>query len=238
MALAVRSDMTRTARLTSGLLLTSLITFGAGTTAAAQVRAQSSEQAREAEERSVLARAEAGTEKGRLRLFLDDAALSPMLSARLAFSAALDQRTDTPAEWDDGAKGLGKRVAGRAALNAAQAGVHHATAAVLRLDPRGDQTRCGCRHPMRRTAHALARTFVTRDARGRSVANVPLFAGAFGGAFVAAAWYPPSYRPNHEGVRVASLTIVAHAGANVAREFGPELRRLVPRRGKPGTTSD
>jgi hypothetical protein len=219
--------MTRTARLGSGLLLTSLITFGAGTDATAQVRSQSSEQAREAEERSVLARA-AESEKSRLRMFLDDAALSPMLPARLAFSAAVDQRADTPAEWDEGAKGFGKRMAGRAALNATQAGVHHATAALLRLDPRGDQTRCGCRHPLRRTAHALARTFATHDARGRSVPNVPLFAGAFGGALVASVWYPPSYRPNHEAVRVASLTIVAHAGANVAREFAPELKRLIP----------
>jgi hypothetical protein len=169
-------------------------------------------------------------DRGRLRLFLDDAALSPTLPARLAFSAALDHRDRSPSEWGSDAKGLGRRVAARAGLNAAQAGVQHATAALLHLDPRGDQQPCRCGHPLRRTGAALARTFVTRDTRGRLVPNVPLVVGAYGGAMVATAWYPPSYRPGREGVRVASLTIVAQAGANVFREFAPELKRLVPGR--------
>jgi hypothetical protein len=170
--------------------------------------------------------------KTRVRLFLDDAALSPTLPARLAFSAALDQRGDEPDEWGGGASGYGKRLAGRAALNAAQAGVQHATAALLRLDPRGDRQRCDCGHPLRRTAHALARTFVTRDDRGRLVPNVPLVAGAYGGALAATAWYPPSYRADREALRVASLTIVGQAGVNVFREFAPELKRLTPGRRK------
>ena len=220
--------MVQAVRLGRGLLLTFFLTFASGAPVVAQEVVGSTGQDRSAREREVATRAAADDEKGRLRLFLEDAALSPTLSARLAFSAALDQRADAPIEWGSGAAGFGRRIAGRAGLNAAQAGVHHATAAVLRLDPRGDQTRCACRHPMRRTAHALARTFVTRDARGRSVPNVPLFAGAYGGALVATAWYPASYRANREGVRVASLTIVGHAGANVLREFGPELKRLIP----------
>jgi hypothetical protein len=169
-------------------------------------------------------------EPSRLRLFLDDAALSPTLPARLAFSAALDHRRDAPFEWNGDGRGFARRVAARAGLNAAQAGVHHATAALLRVDPRGDQQGCRCGHPLRRTGAALARTFVTRDARGRLVPNVPLVAGAYGGAMLATAWYPPSYRPGREGMRVASLTIVAQAGANVFREFAPELKRLVPGR--------
>jgi hypothetical protein len=170
---------------------------------------------------------------GRLRLFLEDAALSPTLSARLAFSAALDQHSREPHEWGRGADGFGRRLAARAGLNAAQTGVHHATAALLRVDPRGDTVSCHCGHPLRRTGAALARTFATRDARGRLVPNVPLAAGAYGGAWLAAAWYPDSYRPSREGVRVASLTVVAQAGANVAREFAPELKRLIPgRRGR------
>jgi hypothetical protein len=168
----------------------------------------------------------------RLRLFLDDAALSPTLSARIAFSAALDQRSNEPGEWGRGADGFGRRLAARAGLNAAQASVHHAAAAALRLDPRGDTASCRCGNPLRRTTAALARTFVTRDERGRLVPNVPLVAGAYGGAWIASAWYPPSYRADREAVRVASLSIVAQAGANVFREFAPELKRMVPRRSK------
>ncbi len=166
----------------------------------------------------------------RMRLFLDDTVLSPTLAPRVAFSAALDQRSDSPSEWGDGAAGFGRRMAARTALTLSQSGVQHGTAALLRLDPRGDQTRSTSRHPLRRTAHALARTFVTRDTRGRSVPNVPLFAGAFGGALASRAWYPDRDGPGHEAVRVASLTIAAQAGVNVFREFSPELKRLIPGR--------
>lgn len=165
---------------------------------------------------------------GRLRLFLDETVLSPTLGPRLAFSAALDQAQRHPDEWEADAAGFGRRVAARTGLVVAQAGVQHATAALMRVDPRGERQRCACAHPLRRTMHALKQTFVTRDERGRLVPNVPLVAGATGGALLATAWYPPSYRPHHEAVKVASLTIVAQAGANVAREFAPELERLVP----------
>jgi hypothetical protein len=174
-------------------------------------------------------------ERSRLRLFLDDAVLSPTLAPRLAFSAALDQRSHHPIEWGSSAPDFGRRVAARAGLNAAQASVHHGTAAMLRLEARNPVGRCNCGHPLRRTAHALARTFTTRDNRGRLVPNVPLVAGAYGGALIATAWYPPSYRADREALRVASLTIVAEAGSNVFREFTPELKRLLPGRSETRT---
>jgi hypothetical protein len=121
---------------------------------------------------------------GRVRLFLDDTVLSPTLAPRLAFSAGLDQRDDAPAAWGGGPGGFGKRMAARAGLALAQSGVQHATAAALGLDPRGDQSRCGCTNPLRRATYALTRTFYTRDGRGRAVPNVPLVAGAAGGAFL------------------------------------------------------
>ena len=63
---------------------------------------------------------------GRMRLFLDDSVLSPTLAPRLAFSAALDQRDDSPSAWGDGPGGYGKRVAGRAGLAMSQIAVQHA----------------------------------------------------------------------------------------------------------------
>jgi hypothetical protein len=176
-------------------------------------------------------RAQERTEsRGRLRLFLDDSVLSPTLAPRLAFSAALDHRERAPQAWGTGADGYGKRMAARAGLALSQAGVQHGTAALLRLDPRGDQSRCGCTHPMRRLSHALTRTFVTRDRRGRAVPNVPLVAGAAGGAMIARAWYPRSDGPGRDAARLAAMSVAGQAGANVAKEFAPELKRLIPRR--------
>ena len=76
----------------------------------------------------------------------------------------------------------------------------------------------------------MTRTFFTRDARGRSVPNVPLVVGAAGGAAIARAWYPRQDGPGRDAAKLAALTVVAQAGANVFREFAPEMKRLLPRR--------
>ncbi len=172
-----------------------------------------------------------GTENPRrLRLFLDDTVLSPTFAPRLAFSTALDHRERAPQAWGKGADGYGKRMAARAGLALSQAGVQHGTAALLGLDPRGDQSRCVCTHPMRRLSHAVTRTFVTRDRRGRAVPNVPLVAGAAGGAMISRAWYPRNEGPGRDAARMAAMSVVGQAGANVFKEFAPELKRLIPRR--------
>lgn len=167
---------------------------------------------------------------GRLRLFLDDTVLSPTLAPRLAFGAALDHRDGDRRAWGTGADAYGKRMAARAGLVLSQAAIQHATAAAMGLDPRGDRTRCGCTHPLRRMTHALTRTVYTRDRHGRAVPNVPLVAGAAGGAMVARAWYPRDEHPGRDAARFAAMAVVGQAGANLFKEFAPELKRLIPRR--------
>jgi hypothetical protein len=200
------------------------------TLAAAPAWAQEPEPTLRTQDRVTVRAEETTASRTRRRLFLDDTILSPTLPARVAFSAALDHRDAAPGVWGNGASGYGKRAAARAGLVLSQAGVHHATAAALDFDPRGDRSRCACRHPLRRAGHAMARTFVTRDRRGRAVPNVPLIAGAAGGAMIARAWYPQSDGPGHDAVRLAAMTVVGRAGANLFREFAPDLQRLVRRR--------
>jgi hypothetical protein len=196
--------------------------------AAAPVHAQ--ESPLRAEDSATVRGQEVTESPGRLRLFLDDTVLSPTLAPRLAFSAAMDHRDGAERAWGTGADAYGKRMAARAGLVLTQAAVQHGTAAVLGLDPRGEQTRCGCTNPMKRAGHALARTFYTRDRRGRAVPNVPLFAGAAGGAAIARAWYPRDEGPGPDAARFAAMSVVGQAGANVFREFAPELKRMIPRR--------
>jgi len=167
---------------------------------------------------------------GRLRLFLDDTVLSKTLVPRLAFSAAMDQRDGASRAWGTGADAYGKRMAARAGLALSQAAVQHGTAAMLGLDPRGDQSRCGCTSKLRRASHALTRTLFTRDRHGRAVPNVPLVAGAAGGALIARAWYPADERPGRDAARFAAVSVLGQAGVNVFKEFSPELKRLIPKR--------
>ena len=59
---------------------------------------------------------------------------------------------------------------------------------------------------------------------------MPLVAGAAGGAMIARAWYPRDDGPGRDAARFAAMTVVGQAGANVFKEFAPELKRLIPRR--------
>jgi hypothetical protein len=129
-------------------------------------------------------------------------------------------------------------MAARAGLALSQAAVQHGTAAALGLDPRGDQSRCACTHPLRRVGHALKRTFYTRDRRGRAVPNVPLVAGAAGGAMIARAWYPPDEGPGRDAARFAAMAVIGQAGTNVLKEFAPELKRLIPGRKRPAPRNE
>jgi hypothetical protein len=198
--------------------------------AAAPAWAQEPEPRLRTQDREAVETLEVVESPTRLRLFLDDTILSPTLTPRLAFSAALDHRNAAPSAWGTGGSAYGKRLAARAGLVLSQAGVHHATAAALDLDPRGDQSRCGCTNPLRRAGHALARTFVTRDRRGRAVPNVPLVVGAAGGALIARTWYPRRDGPGRDAAQLATLTVVGQAGANLFREFTPDLKRLIRRK--------
>jgi len=57
-----------------------------------------------------------------------------------------------------------------------------------------------------------------------------LFAGAAGGAMIARSWYPRNEGPGRDAARVAAMSVVGQAGANVFREFAPDLKRLVSRK--------
>jgi hypothetical protein len=206
--------------------------------AAAPARAQESDRPLRAEDSATVRGEEVREDRGRLRLFLDDTVLSPTLVPRLAYSAAKDHRDGAQHTWGTGADAYGKRMAARAGLVLSQAAVQHGTAAALGLDPRGDQTRCACTHPLRRAGHALKRTFFTRDRRGRAVPNVPLVAGAAGGAMIARAWYPPDEGPGRDAARFAAMAVIGQAGANVFKEFAPELKRLIPGRKRPSPRNE
>jgi hypothetical protein len=183
-----------------------------------------------AEDSATVRGREVSESPGRLRLFLDDTVLSKTLAPRVAFIAAIDQLDGADRAWGTGADAYGQRMAARAGLVLSQAAVQHGTAALFGLDPRGDQSPCGCTSKLRRATHALTRTFYTRDRHGRAVPNVPLVAGAAGGAMIAGAWYPSDERPNHDAARYAAFAVVGQAGVSVLKEFTPELKRLIPKR--------
>ena len=160
----------------------------------------------------------------RLRDFLDRAILSPGPYALALGGAVIDEMSSLPEEWT-GSSGFARRNAARLGSGLASDVIGHSVAAVIghriAYDP------CGCAGGWPRTKHALSRGFVTRDEDGHRVAHASLFIAKFGAAGVAAAWYPKSYTGS-DVVREGFVGIGVHAALNIAREFAPELVRLMP----------
>ena len=149
--------------------------------------------------------------------------MSPGPYALALGAGILDEIAGFPEEWT-GSKGFSQRVLARVGSGLASDGIGHGAAAILRHRVRYEP--CGCAGPLRRTAHALARGFVTRHENGDTVMHSSLVIAKFGAAGVQNAWYPASYT-GEDVVREGLVGIGVSAALNVAREFSPEQLRLI-----------
>jgi hypothetical protein len=166
--------------------------------------------------------------RGRFDDFVRSAVLSPAPYLLAVGGGAIDQLADFPDEWR-GAGGFGRRTLARAGGGFASDVVGHTAGALLRH--RVLYESCGCSGAWRRTGHALSRGFVTRTAGGGLSPHVSLFAAKAAAAGLGHVWYPKSYT-GRDAVREAVAGVGASAALNIAREFGPELMRiLLPRAG-------
>jgi hypothetical protein len=141
--------------------------------------------------------------------------------------AGVLQGLDIPDEWGQGSRGLGRRYAAVTGSNAVRNMFAFALKASLKQDPRyfrSDQTA-----KTARTRHALLTVFRGRTDRGRSTIAVWRLGSAFGAAFLADAWQPPSRAgPGHALLR-GSVTLAADAGWCVFAEFWPDIKRKLGR---------
>lgn len=160
----------------------------------------------------------------RRREYLREAFLSPGAFFRVMGPAAGGQKGNEPPEWGQGAGAFGKRVAARFAEAQLQTALYHGSAAAA-----GYQTgyrRCGCEGGFRRLGYALSRPFITRNARGASVPNLPLLGSYYSANMISTYWYPDRYRPLKDGLQSGHVQVGISMGFNVIREFGPEFRKL------------
>jgi hypothetical protein len=139
-------------------------------------------------------------------------------------AALLDQLGNYPEEWQ-GSSGFPKRLAGRYGFGFTSDAVGHSAAALFHHRVRYEP--CSCAGGWRRTFHALGRGFVTRHDEGHLTLHTSIFIAKFSAAGIANAWYPASYTGG-DMLREGVLGVGINAALNIAREFGPELMRLVP----------
>jgi hypothetical protein len=78
--------------------------------------------------------------------------------------------------------------------------------------------------------YAGSRAFVGRTDFGTSTFNTPIVAGAFLSSAIANAYYPERERTLAFTLRSGGLNIGSAIGANLGREFWPDIKKLLLRK--------
>jgi hypothetical protein len=164
------------------------------------------------------------TAEQRKRIYLTETLTRPGDYFKRAFAAGIDQARGSPYQWDDGWGGYGERFASREGQFIASNSLAALANAGLGYDPRYDQCRCSGFWP--RTKHAIWRNFVTYDSSEQHLRpQLGLYAGAFSGGVISAAWKPAPRNAVTEGTRAALEQGGYGALLNIFIEFAGEINK-------------
>jgi hypothetical protein len=143
--------------------------------------------------------------------------VGPSSFAGSAVKAGIDQWTDHPEEWEQGASGYGRRFASDFGRNAIQQTVVYGLDSALGLDTKFRRsTRKGF---FPRMTDALAENVTSRNKSGKRVISVPRLSGVYLSRIIQTeAWYPERYSYK-DGLRSGTHSLAIGFGINLLREF-------------------
>jgi len=150
-------------------------------------------------------------------------AFRPVRWAGWAAGAGIAQWRDIPEEWEQGMSGLGKRYAAALAFTGTRNAMIATGNVLLQVEPRYQRSLSAS--PKARVGHAVKWTFLSHRDDGRALPALPRFASAYGAAFTARAWLPPSRGGVDQALTRGSVIIGLDVVNNLLAEFGPDLFR-------------
>jgi hypothetical protein len=142
---------------------------------------------------------------------------------------ASDHLRNFPGEWGRGVPGLAKRFGNQYGQFVLSESIEAAVAALHKEDPRYFYSKdVGAGH---RLLHAMATTWVNRkaDGSGNTIA-LSRITGNYGAWAVASRWNPQSEQGIGAFVFWGSVGMATKMGANVMREFWPDVKRKFSRK--------
>jgi hypothetical protein len=149
--------------------------------------------------------------------------INPLSFARCAFSAGIDQLSDKPSEWEQGASGYGKRFANILGQYSIQRTVTYGLSSTLREDNRYFNS--GKQGFWSRTGYALSSGILARHDDGTRQFSISQVGGVAAGAFLARTWLPPSQHSAGDAAVSFGITMGSNIGLGVMKEFLPDLVR-------------
>ena len=143
--------------------------------------------------------------------------VGPTRLAWTAASSGINQWTNSPEEWGQGAKGYGRRFASALGENAINQTVTYGLDSAMGLDTGFKRSKREGFFP--RLKDALLQNVTSRTRNGNRVISVPRLAGVYTGALVSRqTWYPERYNYK-DGLRSGTKNLLTGFGINLVREF-------------------
>jgi hypothetical protein len=168
------------------------------------------------------------TENEKFKNYVFDA-VGPYPFLAAGFAAGINQLNNTPPEWNQGAKGYGRRFGSDFGIAFTSTTTRYALSEAFKEDTL--YYRCECRGVFPRLRYAALTTLIARrDRDGHRVFSVPALVAPYAGSMTAVyGWYPDRYGAE-DAFRMGNYSLLFYAGGNIAMEFlygGPHT--LLPR---------
>jgi len=135
-----------------------------------------------------------------------------------AVAAGIDQISNSPPEWRQGASGYGKRFGSDYGIVAAGTTARYGLAEAFKVDTL--YYRCECSGFLPRLRHALVSSVTARRGiDGHAVFSVPAIVAPYAGTATAVyGWYPSRFGVK-DAFRMGNYSLLAYAGENIGLEF-------------------
>jgi hypothetical protein len=140
----------------------------------------------------------------------------PVVGAALA--AGINQASDSPPEWNQGAEGYAKRFGSNFGIAAVSTTTRYGLAEIFKEDTL--YYRCQCKGFLPRLSHAMISTLTSRRGDdGRRVFSFPALIAPYAGSMTATyGWYPDRYGAK-DAFRTGNYNLLASMGGNIVLEF-------------------
>jgi len=137
--------------------------------------------------------------------------------------AALNQATNTPSEWGQGALGYARRLASGFGKHIVHKTIQYPVAKMFHEELFYQRSNEQGFRP--RMIYALESTVIThKTTTEQQTVAVGEIAGAFGSGLISRLWQPASTRTIGLGFASGAITLGVDAGMNVVKEFWPDIR--------------
>jgi len=157
------------------------------------------------------------TERTKVSNYTFDA-FGPYPVAGAGVAAGINQWTNSPPEWGQGAEGFGKRFGSDFAIAAIGTTTRYGLAEAFREDTL--YYRCECSGPFPRLRHAVISTLTGRRGEdGHRVFSFSALAAPYAGSMIAVQlWYPDRF-DGKDAFRMGNYSLLSYMGGNIALEF-------------------